>query len=183
MVRFFLGVLVAVAVAAAAGFAVMFTGAYDVAATSPHTALGRWVLGTTMENSVARRAVGIVAPARFSEEQARLGAARYRESCVYCHGAPGQDPADWATGILPEPPYLPDVVGEWSDAQLFWIVKNGIKMSAMPAFGPHVSDQEIWGIVGFVKQLPSMSPEQYQTFGEAPGQGNTPGQPGSGQGG
>jgi len=168
MFRFVLGVLVTLGVIAAAGFIVVLTGAYDVAATSPHTPAMRWALNSTMQNSVRRQASDITAPATLTEAQARRGYRHYSESCVYCHGAPGADPTDWSGGMLPEPPYMPDAAKEWSDALIFWIVKHGIKMSGMPAFGAHVPDDGIWDIVAFVRRLPDMTPEAYAAYGEAP---------------
>ncbi|MXP65300.1 cytochrome c [Roseomonas sp. M0104] len=165
MKRFLGGALAALLVLAGAGLAVALTGAYDVAATTPHTALGRWVLETTSRNSIVRQAADIRPPSGFTDGQVSQGAHHYKESCVYCHGAPGEDSTDWASGMRPEPPYLPEAVGEWSDAQLFWIVKHGIKMSAMPAFGSHHGDEDIWAIVAFIKTLPGMSPEQYRALG------------------
>ena len=74
-------------------------------------------------------------PRQASEEEIREGFRFYNEACVYCHGAPGKDPTDIGKGIDPEPPYLPDVVARWSGGELFWIAKNGIRMTGMPAFG------------------------------------------------
>jgi mono/diheme cytochrome c family protein len=44
---------------------------------------------------------------------------------------------------------------------LYWIVKHGVKMTGMPAFGPTHSDERLWTIVAFLKQLPQLSPEKY----------------------
>jgi mono/diheme cytochrome c family protein len=161
MTRFVLGFMIAIVVLAAAGLAVVYTGAYNVAASSPHTGLETWVLNTTMRNSVQRRAAEVAVTGNISEEQIRRGFAQFRESCVYCHGAPGVDSTDWAMGLLPEPPFLPDVVGARTPAELFWVVRNGIKMTAMPAFGKHLNDQDIWGVVGFIQRLPRMPAEDY----------------------
>jgi mono/diheme cytochrome c family protein len=43
-------------------------------------------------------------------------------------------------------------------------VKNGIKMTGMPAFGPTHDDQTIWNIVAFVNQLPNMTAERYRAL-------------------
>ena len=161
MARFWYGLVVGILAVVAAGAAVIFTGAYNVAASVPHTAIENLVFSTTMRHSVQRRAAGIVVPATIPEDQIRRGFAQFRESCVYCHGAPGVDSVDWAQGITPEPPFLPDTLRGRSPAELFWIVRNGIKMTAMPAFGRHLDDQTIWGIVGFIRQLPDMSAETY----------------------
>ena len=47
---------------------------------------------------------------------------------------------------------------EWSSAELFWIIKNGIKMTGMPAFGPTHQDEQIWNIVGFVRVASTVNP-------------------------
>jgi mono/diheme cytochrome c family protein len=52
-------------------------------------------------------------------------------------------------------------VQRWSDAELYWIIENGIKMTGMPAFGPTHSKDELWGMVVFVKGLPNLKPEEY----------------------
>jgi mono/diheme cytochrome c family protein len=57
--------------------------------------------------------------------------------------------------------------GEWSDAELFWIVKNGIKMTGMPAFGPTHGDEDLWAIVAIMKELPELSEEAYAERVEA----------------
>jgi mono/diheme cytochrome c family protein len=48
-----------------------------------------------------------------------------------------------------------------SDAELFWIVKNGLKMTGMPSFGKTHTEKQIWGIVAFLRRLPNLSPEEY----------------------
>jgi mono/diheme cytochrome c family protein len=45
-------------------------------------------------------------------------------------------------------------VQAYSDAELFWIVKNGIRLSGMPAFGNVESEENIWDLVHFVRTLP-----------------------------
>jgi mono/diheme cytochrome c family protein len=171
VLRFTFGVITTLIVLAIAGLVVVLYGGYDVAATSPHTRPVAWALNTTMERSVARQAASIQAPASFTDEQARRGYRTYSESCVYCHGAPGQDPTDWSMGMLPEPPYMPDAAAFWSGAQVFWIVKHGIKMSGMPSFGKALNDDAIWDVVAFVSRMPGMSPEVYKGYGQPPAGG------------
>lgn len=50
---------------------------------------------------------------------------------------------------------------------MFLIVKNGIKMTGMPGFGPTHSDSEVWAMVAFLKRLRTISPEEYATFTKA----------------
>jgi hypothetical protein len=48
-----------------------------------------------------------------------------------------------------------------NDAELYWVIKNGIKMTGMGAFGPTHSEDELLGMVVFVKRLPKLKPEEY----------------------
>jgi mono/diheme cytochrome c family protein len=89
------------------------------------------------------------------------GAARYSALCVGCHLAPGTMKSDLRKGLYPHPPNLAQV--DIRDARrAFWIIKHGIKMSAMPAWGSSLNDEAIWDIVAFLRQMPGMSPETYQ---------------------
>ncbi len=55
--------------------------------------------------------------------------------------------------------HFADVVARWSSSELFWIAKNGIRMTGMPAFGPTHKDEEI--SVAFVQRLPTVTEEDY----------------------
>ena len=167
--RFLIGFMTALVLLALAGLSVIWTGIYNVAASDPHYDPVRWGLETTMHNSVERRARDIQAPARFTEEQLRAGFESFNSMCVQCHGAPGREQAEWARGMRPRPPDLSGHATHWNAAQVFWIVKHGIKMSAMPAFGRTHTDEDIWSIVAFVEQLPAMTPEAFARFKEALG--------------
>ena len=85
-------------------------------------------------------AVGAQPP--LSAEQARHGLEHFASTCVPCHGGPGVEPGELGKGITQTPPDLAQAVERWSDRELFWIVKHGIKFAGMPAFGPTHSDQE-----------------------------------------
>jgi mono/diheme cytochrome c family protein len=167
--RFILGFIAALVAVIGAALAVTYTGSYNVAANVPDAGIVRWFLSTNMQRSVMNHAQGIKAPAQLTDEQARKGFQIYKETCVYCHGAPGKDPGDIAKGLNPEPPYLPDTVGGWTSAQLFWIIKNGIKMTGMASYGAVHNDDEIWSLVAFVQKLPKMTPEEYAKMEQTPG--------------
>ncbi|WP_460594299.1 c-type cytochrome [Geomonas sp. Red276] len=50
--------------------------------------------------------------------------------------------------------------------EVFWVIKNGVRMTGMPAFGKGHRDEHIWSMVSFVKSLPRMSPEEYRGWTE-----------------
>ena len=167
--QFLWGFVVALIVILLGALGVAYSGAYDVAANVPDNSAVNWLLSTTMQHSVARHAQSVSAPAELTDQQARNGLSIYKETCIYCHGAPGKDPGDIGKGLNPEPPYLPDTVGRWTSAQLFWIIKNGIKMTGMASYGAVHKDDDIWNLVAFVQRLPKMTPEQYDQMEQASG--------------
>jgi mono/diheme cytochrome c family protein len=76
--------------------------------------------------------------------------------CSECHGNSGRKPTDAGRWMYPRAADLGSTeVQSYSDRELFWIVKNGIRLSGMPAFGRVESDQNIWDLIHFVRTLPS----------------------------
>jgi mono/diheme cytochrome c family protein len=172
--RTFTALIVLALVTLAGGLAFIYSGAADVAATSPHWKLTRWVLSTTMERSVRSRAAALTAPPGLGDEdELRDGGEEYAEMCEGCHGAPDEKPGVVARGLNPRPPKLVHTAREWTLEQVFWITKHGVRMTGMPAFGPTHSDPELWEIAAFVKRLPDLDAAGYRALtGEAEGQGD-----------
>lgn len=150
---------------AAVGLTVVYTGAYNVAATEEHAALTRWAFDTTFRNSVEHRATDLVPPDGPLPELIAQGARSYKEMCQHCHAGPGVEREEWASGMRPRPPHLTEAAAEWELPEVFWLVRHGVKMSGMPAFGPTHDDRTIWSIATFVKELPAMTPERYAALG------------------
>jgi len=158
-------------IALISGVVVMFSGVINVGATNPHHPLTHFILSTTMDNSVTAHARGIAAPPLDDSRLVMEGFRHYREMCVDCHLAPGIESTEISEGLMPRPPRLQEEVEEWKPEELFWITKNGVKMTGMPAWGPTHSDARIWAIVAFLEKLPHMTAEQYQDMDRAAGAG------------
>ena len=160
----------------------IFSGCYDVAASKPDAGLIAWVLKTTQSRSVHRAyesLEGKVQIPRLDDPQRlQTGLIHYHEMCVTCHGAPGVKVSEIGQGLNPFPPELARGGGD-EPLETFWIVKNGIKMTGMPAFGVTHTDDEIWAIVAFVSRLPKLSPEQYQALAREAGLGQPGEEPGA----
>jgi mono/diheme cytochrome c family protein len=159
------GSLAVLLLAGAVGLIVVYTGAYNVAATEEHSSLGRWAFDTTFHRSVKARASSIEPPANLNAMLDR-GAGEYKEMCQHCHGGPGAERDEWANGMRPRPPHLTEEAPEWEAEEVFWLIKHGAKMTGMPAFGPTHSDEVLWGLAAMVKALPAMTPERYAALGE-----------------
>jgi mono/diheme cytochrome c family protein len=144
--------------------AVIYVGVYDVAATSPHWRMTSWLLETTRTRSIKAQAAGIAVPPGLDDPgRLVIGVGHYAAHCAVCHGAPGVPRGDIAQGLAPPPPDLAKTAPLYSAAELFWIVKHGIKMTGMPSWSDH-SDDELWATVAFVEKLPGMSEREYASL-------------------
>ncbi|PLC51831.1 cytochrome C [Pollutimonas subterranea] len=160
------GITLATSAVAAAvlGGIVVYTGVYDVSATSQHTAVVYHLLETSLRRSVKLRTSELNVPDLNSADRAVNGFKDFDAHCVQCHGAPGIAPQPFALGLTPVPASLVDTARVWSAAEIYWVIRHGIKMSGMPAWRYRMTDQQIWDVVAFVKVLPTLSPADYKDW-------------------
>ena len=143
------------------GAIVVLSGVVDVSAVPVRVTWIDRPLSVASRRSVDHHADGEkkVAPA---VDSVLMGASHYGEMCVTCHGAPGVDRDEIGEGLNPRPPKLDRAAKSWSEGQLFWIVKHGVRMTGMPGFGATHTDTQIADIVAFVRMLPTMTPARYR---------------------
>ncbi len=155
---------------------VSWSGILDLSASKPHPEGWARFLHYTFKQSTAHHADGLTVPADVnSMALIEKGAAYYDRACAHCHAAPGRGQNPVALSMRPQPQYLVGQVGDFSPAELFWIVKHGVKYSAMPSWPVPDRDDEVWAVVAFLKRLPTMSHAQYRLLvkGGAAGSGIT----------
>lgn len=153
-------VILLIVIAAFAGIFI-YAGVYAIGADSPHWKLTYDILDTLRERSIAASSRNIVPPRDLNDpKRIAAGAGLYNEMCTGCHLGPGVEKSELSQGLYPAAPELARG-NNHTPAQQFWIIKHGIKLSAMPAWGKTHSDELIWDMVAFIDQLPKMSPEQY----------------------
>jgi mono/diheme cytochrome c family protein len=162
-VKILLSVICTLAGLVLIGLIVMYSGMINVSAMNEPSGFTKWVLSSTMERSIESRSEDIKVPELQNETMIHEGAEHYVEMCQGCHGAPGMEDTEMAQGLEPKAPLLYEMEdsGDFDPAEAFWIVKNGIMMTSMPAWGVTHSDEKIWDIVAFLKKLPEMTPEEY----------------------
>lgn len=142
----------------------IYSGWYNVSAYEQENGIMKWVLNTTKDRSIEYHSKEITVPDLNDLSMLKEGFEHYNEMCVGCHGSPGLEETEVSVGLNPPAPYLVKVAKEIGPKELFWITKNGIKMTGMPAWGKTHSDEKIWAIVAFVKKLPNMTAEEYQNM-------------------
>jgi mono/diheme cytochrome c family protein len=148
----------------------IYSGAYPIGADDHHTKPVYALLDTLRDRSVGARSVDIHVPELKDTQMIRTGAVEYDEMCAQCHMRPGETESELSTGLYPKPPNLTHADQDEDDddaigpAQEFWIIKHGIKASAMPAWGLTHDDDRIWSMVAFLQKLPTLNPAEYRSI-------------------
>jgi mono/diheme cytochrome c family protein len=137
------------------------SGFYNIGADDHHTKIVLVMIEQLRERSIGVRARAVEVPPLDDPKKVMAGAQRYAALCVGCHLAPGVTKSDIRPGLYPHPPNLAQE-GTKDTQRAFWIIKHGIKMSAMPAWGKTLDDAAIWDIVSFIRKMPDMSADQYR---------------------
>ena len=157
--------LVALAIlGGAGGAAFLFSGVYNIGADVPHTKPVFWLIDHFRDRSVDAHAEAVKPPADLADpRRIAAGAQLYDALCTGCHLGPGIKKTDLSRGLYPKPPplaYGTDV----SQAQQFWVIKHGVKLTGMPSWGKTHSDDDVWNLVAFLKKLPDLEPDQYRAM-------------------
>jgi cytochrome c len=154
--------LVAFLVVVVLSGAFIYSGSYDIGADAPHSKIVYSTLEELRDKSIAHHARGIPVPNDLnSSRRISAGAGLYNEMCTGCHLGPGVERSELSQGLYPPAPELAggdDLTAE----QQFWVIKHGVKLTAMPAWGKTHSDDLIWDMVAFIRQMPKMTPAQYK---------------------
>ena len=169
IVIFILGVLATLGSALLLGALLINSGAINMAADTPHHPLIHRLIETARERSIIHHADGIAVPADLADgERLRRGAGNYEAMCVGCHLSPVVRSAEIRQGLYPAPPDLTLATEDVTAARQFWVIKHGIKGSAMSAWSKGgIEDGAIWDLVALLQQLPALSEQTYQALVES----------------
>ncbi|MEO8061612.1 MAG: c-type cytochrome [Pseudomonadota bacterium] len=148
--------------------AAVYSGIFNFAADDPHWGMTQRLIELARERSIATHAADISVPGNLADEKLiASGAGEFSEMCTDCHLAPGMKDTEMRTGLYPKPPNLSEHGAHPTPEQQFWIIKHGLKMTGMPAWGLTHDDERIWSMVAFLQKLPGLSPAAYHELIEA----------------
>ena len=157
-----------IAAAGVAGSLLVLSGLIPVKASSGHFAITRWFLEFSMSRGFSTQSLGVKVPELDDPAKVLKGAGKYETTCRPCHGSPELRHPRVAAAMTPTPPYLPEVLSQWTPAELFAIVKHGVKFTGMPAWPTQKRDDEVWAMVAFLQRLPELDAAEYHelAFGD-----------------
>lgn len=171
--KYLLTLIIFIIVLGLGGMLFAWSGFYNIAATEPHWDLTVSFIQVLRDRSIDARSEAISVPDQDASILKEAAFPHYHGMCRLCHGAPGGKTNEFARGLNPLPPDFTSgtVQQARSDAELYWIVKNGLKMTGMPAFGPTHGEDELWGLVALAREMPRLSAAEYQEQIEKTGVG------------
>ncbi|WP_245409972.1 c-type cytochrome [Pararhizobium haloflavum] len=167
-------VAIALAILPFAAVFAVWTGLFNVGAASGHWKITDWFLHFAMQSSVRTYALPVEVPEPLPREGLAAAAGHFETGCAVCHSSPDVPRDAWARQMLPEPPALSDVLAsdKWTDAELFRIVKHGVRFTGMPAWPTQDRDDEIWAMVAFLREMPDLDAKAYRDLAYGPSSAN-----------
>lgn len=150
-----------IVIGAAVGLFVFLSGVVNTEATKQHFRITHHLLDIGLRFSLRTRASDIEAPSLDDPHMIAVGAACYQRYCEQCHGAPGVAAGAHGLGMLPTPNNLAQAAHEWPAAHLYYVTREGVRITGMPAWKFRIADEGLWSTVAFVRQLPTLTHERY----------------------
>lgn len=161
--RFIYALLTWIILGIAGLVAFAYSGLYPVGADVPHWNATKHFIAWARNHAIDHRTTDIRPPPLNDAALIKSGAQLYAKQCVACHMAPGRTQASGLRqGLYPEPPDLTRFAP--TPAYAYWVIKHGLKMTAMPAWGKTHTDDEIWAMVAFLQKQPKMSAAEFQAL-------------------
>ena len=97
-------------------------------------------------------------PVPDTEEVVKQGRLVFVQSCAVCHGTDGRGRTDLGRNMYPPAMDMTSPhVQHWSDAELLWIIQNGVRLTGMPSWQSNLSETDSWKLARFIHDLPRLN--------------------------
>src|SRR6266498_3185992 len=122
-----LGAVLMLVILLLSALAVMRLGLMPVNADGTHSSLEARIMPLVLHASIVRHASADTNRLAVNEENLKAGASIYKAMCARCHSTPGDNPSPYGQSFYPPAPQLPGGMPNYTDSQLFWTIKHGIR--------------------------------------------------------
>jgi len=159
MRNFIRGIIVGVIALAVAAYAFARLGYLDLRADRNPSALEERLATSAMDESTERHAHQQKNPLSPTLENLLAGARLYRDKCSDCHGSPVNPNSDYGRSFYPRVPQFMKQAPDMPEHENFYIIKHGVRWTAMPAWSNIMTDSEIWQVVTLLNRFEKLPPE------------------------
>ncbi len=179
MRNFILGIVITILVLLLGGLGLALLGFLPTRANRAPSKMERHLAMSALDNSVDRHAPRINNPVPTTDENLIEGLKIYTMNCAGCHGELNRKPAPFGESFYPPAPNLilhPPDDPEW---HVYYVIRNGVRYTGMPAWDRTLSEPDIWKLTAFLTRLDKLPPavQDYwkKSSGEAPPTGEPEG--------
>ena len=158
MKKVLLGAVLIIAMLLMAALAITRLGLLPASADGPHSSLEARIMPAVLHASIVRHASGETNPVPLNEDNLKSGIDTYKAMCARCHSSPEGKASVYGQSFYPPAPQLPKGMAQYTDSQLFWVIKHGIRNTGMPAWGSMLSDEEVWQLVSLLRNSQDLPP-------------------------
>ena len=167
MKNFFLGILVTLIVLFVAGFLYLRLGFAEVRGDAPGSKFESYLMNRAVHASVRRQAPELPNPVPPTADNLIAGGKAYLGECSGCHGEVGK-PQKYSDVLYPPIPHFPTAGTAYTESQIFWIAKHGIRRTGMFANGKWDTDQKLWTIAAYIARIGSLPPQVQEALKPKP---------------
>jgi mono/diheme cytochrome c family protein len=157
MKSFILGVFVGSLLLVLGVMAYLRLGLAEVRADLPPSKFETQFMTASVHASVRRQAPEAANPISITDENLIAGGKLYANNCAGCHGGLGSA-EDIGGSLFPPIPQLPKIGTTYTEAQIFWVSKHGIRRTGMFANGKWLNDNDLWTMAAFIKRIRELPP-------------------------
>jgi thiosulfate dehydrogenase len=171
MRNFILGIVVTLAVLILGGLGIALLGFIPTNANATPHQLESHIAMSALDASTEHHAAHINSPVLPSAENLIDGMKIYTMNCSLCHGTLDKKPSPLANSFYPPPPQLVQDPPDDPDWHNYYVIRNGVRYTGMPAWDKALSDQDIWKVTIFLshmEKLPAAAQEYWKNAFSVP---------------
>jgi thiosulfate dehydrogenase len=156
---FVTGIIFTVLATALAAYAMIRAGVMPANADEKPPGIEAWAARTSLHAMLRRSAPKATDPLPATDQNLIAGVKLYAQNCSVCHGGSNADPTNVAKGLYQKPPQLAkEGVEDDPDGVTFWKLSHGIRWTGMPAYGKTLSENQLWQLTLFLKNMDHLPP-------------------------
>jgi thiosulfate dehydrogenase len=169
MRNFVLGIVAAIVVLVLGGLGMAFLGLMPTRANVEPPKMERHLAMSALDNSVDHHAPHLNNPVPPTDENLIAGLKIYTMNCALCHGGIDRQASALEKSFYPPPPNLIDDPPDDPEWHLFYVIRNGVRYTGMPAWDKALTEPDIWKVTAFLARLDKLPPSVQEYWKKSSG--------------
>lgn len=166
---FVLGAAFAVGAGLLAFYLTASWGYLPANADAPPPTLEKRLAGLALDAAINREMSAKPNPVALTDAHLIEGVKLYAVDCAVCHGAADAKPSHIALGLYQRAPQLAKYgVEDDDDGEVYWKIYHGIRMTGMPGFRRTLTEDQIWKLTLFLKNMDQLPPRPQRVWEAVP---------------